>query len=300
MKFGVFCPRSESESLGFAPDHLDLLLRAEEQGYNSAWLGDCVGGTRGVSGPLFAPAANLTARTEKIRIGVSLGLATGLHPLRLAEEIAFLDVMSEGRIDWAAAWPDSALALENFTREDGRSREEIAIAVQAWTHGRIGWEGETYTFSEVDCIPPTVQKPPPTFVLSADLEVLHWGMDAGYASMWPPLAPFPMFGAEASGIALRHVYVGSSHRKAREEAHSSLESAGRRAGLQDKEMASKSFFDNRALVGDALYCRERIAEWREGTALDSLILYQDFGALSADRLFESQVRFVEEVAPVFA
>ena len=300
MNFGVFCPRSRADASGFSHEAWNRLLRAETQGYDSIWLGDIEALTGDKGFPVFAPAANLAVRTQRIRIGVALGLGADLHPLRLSEEIATLDVMTGGRIDWAAAWREGREGVEETAVEEARAREQIAIAVHAWTHGRVGWEGGLYHFPEVPCIPPSVQAPPPTFVLSADSDVRSWGREAGYRLMRPPRAAFPVAGAESEGTVLRYVYVGASHRKAREEAQESLRAACGKAGLGESEMALESFIDDRALIGDARYCRERIAEWRESTDLDSLILYPDFPALASEALDESQARFVEEVAPAFA
>ena len=300
MNFGVFCPRSAADASGFSRDAWNRLLRAEAQGYDSIWLGDIEGFPGDKGFPVFAPAANLAVRTQRIRIGVALTLGVDLHPLRLSEEIAALDVMTGGRIEWAATWREGGEGIEETAGEDARAREQVAIAVHAFTHGRVGWEGGLYRFPEVPCIPSSVQAPPPTFVLSADSDVRDWGRDAGYRLMRPPLAAFPVVGVECEGTVLRHVYVGASHRKARQEAEESLRAACRKAGLGEPEMASKSLVDDRALVGDARYCRERIAEWCESADLDSLILYPDFPMLSSAALDESQARFVEEVAPAFA
>ncbi|MED5261904.1 MAG: LLM class flavin-dependent oxidoreductase [Myxococcota bacterium] len=300
MNFGVFCPRSRADASGLTPDAWNRLLRAEGQGYDSIWLGD-IGGFPGETVfPVFAPAAHLAVQTEKIRIGVALPLGADLHPLRLSEEIATLDVMTAGRIQWAAAWRTGKGDGAKTDADDARAREQIAIAIHAWTHGRVGWEGGCYRFPEVSCIPSSVQAPPPTFVLSADPGVRSWGREAGCQWMGPPLEPFSAERADREGTVLRHVYVGANHHKAREEARESLRAVGREMGLGKSEMALESFVDDRALIGDALYCRERIAEWRESAPLDSLVLYPDFPELAPESLDESQVRFIEEVAPAFA
>ena len=300
MNFGVFCPRSRGDSSGFRRDAWNRLLRAEAQGYHSAWLGDVETFPGDAVFPVFAPAAQLAVRTESIRIGVSLSLEADLHPLRLSEEIATLDVMTGGRIEWATAWKDGNGEGDEADVEGARAREQVAIAVEAWTHGRVGWEGPCYDFPEVPCIPSPVQSPIPTFVLSASPGIRRWGREAGLRWMHPPLAALSVAQAEREDSVLCHVYVGESHRKAREEAGESLRAIGRKAGLEGSERTLDSWVDDRALIGDAGYCRERIAEWLEGTDCDSLILYPDFPDLAPEALDESQARFIEEVAPAFA
>ena len=54
------------------------------------------------------------ARTKRLRIGTAVSLAALYHPLRLAEEVALLDHLSGGRVNWGAGprgsdlWPESA------------------------------------------------------------------------------------------------------------------------------------------------------------------------------------------------
>ena len=47
-------------------------------------------------------ATHIAARTKNLRIGTAVSLATFYHPLRLAEEVALLDILSEGRVNWGA------------------------------------------------------------------------------------------------------------------------------------------------------------------------------------------------------
>src|ERR1700757_716503 len=42
------------------------------------------------------------ARTKRLRIGTAVSLAPFYHPLRLAEEVALVDVLSGGRVNWGA------------------------------------------------------------------------------------------------------------------------------------------------------------------------------------------------------
>lgn len=307
MKFGVFCPRARTERLGSAEGAYDLLLRAEEQGYESAWLGEAVVDAGSAALPVFVPAANLAARTQRIRVGVALSLGADLHPLRLCEEIAALDVMTGGRVEWAAAWHDREDAEEGSGPGASRSGEQLAIALHAWTHERFEWRGKFYSFPEVECVPPPVQVPPPTWVLSGDPVTRDWAVRAGHLAMLPPLAGLSSSDAGPARAALRHVYVGATLERARDEATESLLRAYRGSGavgMGGRPVESgaelEALLEDRAAVGDAAYCRERIAEWRERAALGSLILYQDFGDLSTEALLASQIRFLEEVAPSFA
>src|SRR5439155_22659440 len=47
-------------------------------------------------------ATHVAARTKNVRIGMAVSLAAFYHPLRLAEEVALVDVLSAGRVNWGA------------------------------------------------------------------------------------------------------------------------------------------------------------------------------------------------------
>ncbi|MFT5444650.1 MAG: alkanesulfonate monooxygenase SsuD [Myxococcota bacterium] len=124
---------------------------------------------------------------------------------------------------------------------------------------------------------------------------------------------------------LRHVYVSESMSRAREEAGPALlryyraligsdAPSARLHGSdsadegfdeiastlnQDPEAFVESLLEERAIVGDAAYCIERIAELKETADLAHLIAWQNFGGLSHEQSLASQKRLIEDVAPTF-
>ena len=129
---------------------------------------------------------------------------------------------------------------------------------------------------------------------------------------------------------LRHVYVGETHAKAREEAaagllwyYRSLARVGSPAGEanaplpenystyqmfgedgfnpdKDPEAFLEFLFENCTIVGDEAYCRDKIGELQERIGLDYLIAWQDFGDLPHEASLASQRRLIEKVAPSFS
>ena len=132
---------------------LARLARAESQGFEAAWLAanDSGGGEAGRS--LFAAAA-LAERTERIRIGVWSVLDPSLHPLRLAEDLAVLDIVSGGRLDWAP----TGVGLE----------ESLEVVALAWQGEAFSHAGERFEFPELVCLPVPEQKPHPMVWLPGD------------------------------------------------------------------------------------------------------------------------------------
>ncbi len=128
---------------------------------------------------------------------------------------------------------------------------------------------------------------------------------------------------------LRHVYVGETTARAREEAargliwyYRSLSRVGSPGGPDGEVPENYSFyrmfgedgfnpdrdpegfldflFENCTIVGDASYCREKIAELQERCRLNHLMTWQNFGDLPHEASLASQRRFIEKVAPAFA
>jgi len=129
---------------------------------------------------------------------------------------------------------------------------------------------------------------------------------------------------------LRQVYVGETMEKAREEAaegllwyYRSLVRVGSPAGKPgdplpenysfyrifgedgfnpdaDPDGFLKFLFDECTVIGDAAYCRDRIAELEERIGLNHLIAWQNFGDLTHEQTMASQRRLIEKVAPAFA
>ena len=81
------------------------------------------------------------ARTKRLRIGTGVSLAPFYHPLRLAEEVALLDVLSGGRVNWGAGRGFARVEFENFgvppEESTARFRETVEIVLRAWTEERL-------------------------------------------------------------------------------------------------------------------------------------------------------------------
>ena len=74
----------------------------DQTGYDAVWLAEHHFSTYSVCPSINMMGTHIAARTERLRIGTAISLAPFYHPLRLAEEIALLDVLSGGRVNWGA------------------------------------------------------------------------------------------------------------------------------------------------------------------------------------------------------
>lgn len=92
-----------------------LVREADRMGYDDIWIGEQHADGHWPTPSIAALLGHLAAVTSKARIG-ALPLVTGLHdPLRLAEDLATIDLLSKGRLDIAAASGGAfAAALQRF------------------------------------------------------------------------------------------------------------------------------------------------------------------------------------------
>jgi alkanesulfonate monooxygenase SsuD/methylene tetrahydromethanopterin reductase-like flavin-dependent oxidoreductase (luciferase family) len=112
--------------------------------------------------------AGFATRTSRLVLGTDIVVAAFHHPVRLAEDVAMLDVMSNGRFVLGIAIgykPDEfALYGVELEKRGARFEEQLAIMKGLWTQERIQFRGRYYTL-EGRLEPRPVQKPhPPVWI----------------------------------------------------------------------------------------------------------------------------------------
>jgi alkanesulfonate monooxygenase SsuD/methylene tetrahydromethanopterin reductase-like flavin-dependent oxidoreductase (luciferase family) len=133
------------------------------------------------------------ARTERLRIGTGVSLAPFYHPLRLAEEVALLDVVSGGRVNWGAGRGFARVEFENFgvppEESASRFRETVEIVLRAWTEERLSFEGTHFHFDGVEVLPKPLQQPhPPVWMAATSESAIDWAAGRGFSILMDPHA----------------------------------------------------------------------------------------------------------------
>jgi alkanesulfonate monooxygenase SsuD/methylene tetrahydromethanopterin reductase-like flavin-dependent oxidoreductase (luciferase family) len=158
-------------------DAFKLAETAEELGYDGVWLAERhfaaprspldpmgAGIPSVVSSPLIFATA-IASRTSRLRVGTGVLVLPLGHPVRMAEEVATLDNISQGRFDLGIGRSGFPRSYQGYNIPYGESRERFAeyLAVMrlAWTQERFSYEGKYYTFKDVCVIPKPYQKPHP-------------------------------------------------------------------------------------------------------------------------------------------
>jgi alkanesulfonate monooxygenase SsuD/methylene tetrahydromethanopterin reductase-like flavin-dependent oxidoreductase (luciferase family) len=149
---------------------------AEAVGLDSVWLAErhFASGDRGQPSIASAPIILATAvagRTRRLRVGTGVYVLPLNHPIRIAEEVATLDYVSQGRFALGVGRSGFTTAYEGYGYAYGESRERLQecldILVQAWTQERFSYVGKYYQFHEVCVTPKPLQKPHPPIYMAA-------------------------------------------------------------------------------------------------------------------------------------
>ena len=148
---------------------LDQVAWAEENGFDDVWLQEHHFHDDGFSSSVMTIAAALAARTKRIRIGTGVMLLPLHNPVRVAEDGATVDILSDGRFQLGVGNGYKVEEFESFgisRKERGaRSNEGLEIIRRLWEGETLTFEGKYYEIHNARLAPEPVQKPrPPLWV----------------------------------------------------------------------------------------------------------------------------------------
>lgn len=244
MRLGVFSlmqwPEDRPAARVFG-DEIAQAVEAERLGFHSAWFAEHHFSRYGIDPTIHLTLAHVAAKTERIRLGTAVTVLPFLHPLRTAEEVATLDVLSGGRIDWGVGRGYQRHEFDAFGVDIADSRrlfeEGLEIVFRAWEDEPFSHDGDRWSFEEVDVLPKPVQRPVPTWVACISPETVTWTGSRGLAFLGDQFSPFDRLAenraehrraAEGAGhpeppsACLRQIVVGRTPEEAREIAAPAL------------------------------------------------------------------------------
>ena len=159
---------------------LECIQMAEDLGFDEVWLAEHHFRSDVCSSTLNF-AAYVAARTKRIRIGLGILLLPFYNALRLAEDVAVVDLLSNGRLDVGLGRGYNPLEFQGFSVPEEESRERFAdtldILRQAWTNDSVNFHGKFHDIKDVRVFPKPFQKPFPALWVGATsaATVKQWG-----------------------------------------------------------------------------------------------------------------------------
>jgi alkanesulfonate monooxygenase SsuD/methylene tetrahydromethanopterin reductase-like flavin-dependent oxidoreductase (luciferase family) len=170
---------------------LERIAIMDIAGYDAVWLAE-----HHFSGFSVCPSVHMmgvmaAARTKQLRIGTAVSLAPFYNPLRLAEEVALLDVLSGGRVNWGAGrgFARSEFRAFGIPAEESAARfhETVEIVLKAWTNNWLSYQGKYYSYDHVEVLPKPLQAPhPPVWMAATSTAAIDWAAANGFSILMDP------------------------------------------------------------------------------------------------------------------
>lgn len=217
------------------------VLVADQLGFDAIWFAEHHFELYGRMPAPLLYLSRLSALTQRIRLGTAVVEAPYYHPLRLAEDVALLDVLSQGRVCLGVGSGSAKKALE-FNRfavpvaeKSARTLEIIEILQQAFATGLVDFSGTYYQYEQTEINPRPLQSAQQLIWLAASKTTPEIAGKAGYGLLIPRIGPVERHNsliaryrkAQASSgsnaenrgqiAQLRFVYVAETEREAREQ-----------------------------------------------------------------------------------
>ena len=343
MKFGLFFAFQVVPGTGVPFDEpyrdmLDCLPRAEELGYESAWVASHHVQPDGwTPSPLIA-LAGAAARTERMRLGTGALLVPLYAPFKLAEDVATLDNLSGGRVILGVApgYVSEEFAAHDVAREErvARMEETLDILQAAWTQDSFSHRGRFFTVEpETSLSPKPVQRPhPPIWYAVSAAPSLRRAAKRGCVLLPSPRHKLSELeehfraydeACAAAGYepderpVIREVFLADSHERAEELAAPGIEylfrelygaksAEGERelrtdSGelITDKRQAAFESLKDRFIIGDPDYAIAQIERYRDQLGMTELICWMHVPGVTGADAMRSVELFAREVMPAF-
>jgi alkanesulfonate monooxygenase SsuD/methylene tetrahydromethanopterin reductase-like flavin-dependent oxidoreductase (luciferase family) len=305
---------------------LDLVEKVEALGFDAIWINEehFQGSIIEVEGRRchspIALASAMLARTKRLRVGFSVLLLALHHPIRLAEEIATLDVLSDGRVDFGISRGGNGRYLDAYgvPAEDVNTlfRDNLALILRAWSDEKIAFGENTLSVE-----PKPVQRPhPPIFMGTYTDETAAWAAREGHslilhgitsmANQRRLLNAYVEAGGEPGCAPFgRFVYVSETDARAREELWPTIEKLtsrlrgfglfNRKGVVAEADLEPENFYRDMVIVGSAETCAQKILALNAElgvTYLNALSAF--FGFLPLPLLEKSLALLARDVRPL--
>ncbi len=171
MKFGLFYlptyfPELDGDQGSYFRFLIDYAAMAEELGFDSIWANEHhfspYGGLM-ASVPAFLAA--MAQRTKRVRLGTSVVVLAFHNPIEVAEQLAMVDLMSHGRLEFGFGRGYIAADYEGWGVPMGegqeRTEEALDIILKAWAGQPFSYEGRHHRYHDLEVWPQPQQSPHP-------------------------------------------------------------------------------------------------------------------------------------------
>lgn len=340
MKFGIgmfsmrIHPENPSSHLELYRQAIEQVKVAEEMNFDSVWTVEHHFLEDGLCPSPIVTASAMAAVTNRIKIGSAVLALPLYNPVKLAEDIAVLDNISNGRSILGLGMGYRKDEFDGFgvpmKQRPSRTEEGIDIIIKSWTEDNFSYEGRRYKFHNLNVTPKPVQKPHIPIYIGAVKEPairraarLGYPLIIGYGQTMQMIRDTINIYNDASReagmdpnctqhILMREVYIDKDKNRANEEGRKSLKrkykyifNLGVKIFIRGKQITSVDdpLFDyvsedNRLfIIGDPEDCIREAKRYRDELGINYIICSIVFSAVTHERILRSIELFGKEVIP---
>ncbi|MFI6993591.1 LLM class flavin-dependent oxidoreductase [Nonomuraea wenchangensis] len=324
MRTGIFVVAAQfpgREAGRVLADAVELVVAAEEAGFDDAWVAEHHFMSYGVCPSATTLIAVAAGRTTRIGLGTAVSVLSTQHPVALAEQAAMLHHLSGGRftlgVGRGGPWVDLEVFGTGLERYERGFAESLDLLLAALSAERVSADGEFFRFREVRTVPRAPLRPlvactsPASVALAAARGLpMLLGLHVGDEEKAAAVAAYE---EQAPGVAVRHVAAAVGHvadstaRAVRELKESMPRWLGPGlAGYQPVDGRPRPSRDVGAYVdlltrihpvGSPEHCAESILRTADRTGVEHVILLVE-GIGEHRRTLENVRRFGAEVLPL--
>lgn len=319
VKLGLVLKMSWNDGQDPAERLSDLLAQvrvARDAGFESIWLSQHFVGGPTQSFQTVPFLGRLTAEMQGMRLATSIILLPMLNPVLLAEEMATLDWLVDGKLMLGVGlgYLDHEYAAMQTpkTQRVGRFAEAIEVMRKLWSGDPVDHDGKYFPLSgaQISLKPKQPGGPPVLIGAGVDAAVRRAArIGDGWIITFAidrtrVMEQLAMYRAERAEAGLppaveqtigRDCYVGATMESALDDAGGPLLSKyegyrnAANAGLQEGQVAEQghAFMKGRFLVGDEVFVRDEMQRYRETMQVDLFRLRMEWDGLPQDKLLES-------------
>jgi len=213
MDFGYFTlsdnryPNNPRTAEQFVREIYGQALWAERIGMHSAWIGEHHFNLLGVNACPNMILAQIAGATSRIRLAPAVVLLPVHHPLHVAEEWATLDLLSGGRVDFAAGRGYDRKEYEPFQADFASSADSFAEAMEvvwrAWTEpGKWSHRGRFWQFEDIEVRPRPAQSPLRPYVACFSRPSMELAARNDWNIIYAPFAAAMVYGSLADAVRI--------------------------------------------------------------------------------------------------
>ncbi len=194
MKFGVLqffsWPGRRGELNDVYARALERVRVMDQNPYDCVWIAEHHFSTYNVCPSIHLMAMHFAANSRNLRIGTGVSLAAFYDPIRHAEEVALLDNLTGGRVNWGAGSGFDPTEMRVFgvdaEEKHARFRENVDIVLAAWNSEKLAYQGQYRQYQDVEVLPKPLQQPIPVWMAASSPGACEWAGSRGFNMMQDP------------------------------------------------------------------------------------------------------------------